>query len=228
MLKQRKKLIVLFFTLVVSLIGLEIFLDILLPGLSTGAPITQTGTISIKNVPETDVEFVSTAIELLQELDWWQGDPILLGLSRKIECFQVDNPPRNRLLNFRKANRITLFTENVHYATVKFSNDGTELSYRLENYRISKIQPTTGLNLAKVRIESKEALKLAEESGGKFLRELVNDECYIYMDIDKDQNWEVDYSQQNPFKRLLCLNIDSKSGKVKQIPERGFSPCQLK
>jgi hypothetical protein len=205
---------------------LEFCLEVTFLARDGGVPPTETGTLPIANIPETDAEFVEAGITTLQELGWWQKNSYLMKLSRRFDCAQVLQPTHQHILYFHKTSRTSLLTEHIQYATLIFTDAGTELEYRLEDYGTVSLRSRPRLDLDKVQITSNEALKQAEVNGGKALRDLVKNACYIYMDISQNGIWEVDYSQNQPFDRLLCFNIDANTQTVKQVAERSFNECQ--
>jgi hypothetical protein len=223
------KKIKLLLAIIVFLILIEFCADVIFLAVDGGAPNTDTGVLTINKTLERDADFVAAGITFLRERDWWQNDPALSSLRRSLECSQVNVPSNHEyLLTFRRADRGTILLENEYWAAIEFTENGTKLRYVLEEFDPSRIRSFEALDLTEKRIESVQALNLAELNGGKSFRESVDDKCHISVHLSSfKEDWEVDYMQINSFERFLCFNVNPTTGEVMQVTERGFNQCQL-
>jgi hypothetical protein len=72
-------------------------------------------------------------------------------------------------------------------------------------------RPVFGANvidLDKLKISADEALSIAEENGGKTMRQSVQNDCDLYLVLDG--NWQVVYDGSSTLK----INIDPYTGKI--------------
>ncbi len=210
----------------VGLVGIEICLDAFLLSMDGGAPSTQTGRVSIENLPGSDAEFAATSMMFLSEVGWRESQSILYLFGRKVECHQAQLPPAKRLLDFRTWDRLTLITSRLRQASIELDADSMQLNYTIDDYGPERALFTNALDLTQVRIESDEALERAEQSGGESLRALVGNRCYVSISLGPGEPWRVDYIRQDSVVHLLCFDIDTQNGDIKRVAQRSNKVCE--
>lgn len=205
------KILLVVFSLIIAYMVFLIFFIIAFP--DGGSGMVESGRVMINDSLTTDAEYVAKSTVFLRKIGWWGNNSFLFGLSRNIDCSQGSAPSGQRLLRFRKFERL-LFRTIVKDVTIEFNEDGTEFNYRLEENDWLNGPSFEELNLSNIRIDSDKALNLAEKQGGDALRARLGNNCNIHLDLHAGENWEIDYTQKSSFDCLLCLDIDPYTGDV--------------
>jgi hypothetical protein len=176
--------------------------------------------LTLAEQPTTDKEWINVSVNFLKEIGWWQDDTILWRVSRTIDCSQADAPPNEIRLIFVREQRLSLLQSIDHRAYMNANAISRQVEYELVD-GVSNFYAGEGpakkyeeLSFDEVTIDSRDAITIAEYSGGKLFRSQVGNECYVSANLSSQNGWEVDYEG--------CLEffIDPNTGVVMSMEEK--------
>jgi hypothetical protein len=193
-------------------------------GAETTAPgPTQSYTVTISDMPQSDGEILAAAIAALTQAGWWRDYAELVVMGKWLDCEEAETVVPVQYLSFWRRDQLGLLTSHVYRADVDINQAG-ELIYTLQDYFLRNELPGQGLNMERITVSSRDALAAAEEQGGLALRQRLDNQCRIAVLLTPGSSWSVDYLTKGRFARLLCLDVDPTTGAVKQVT-RNFIPC---